>query len=219
MSAAESAGAIRSDVVAAMHRLEETGLNCGTAGNASVRLAADSFLVTPSGVKPRGLTADAIVEMSLAGTPLQAGARPSSEWRFHRDIYLSRGEVEAIVHVHSPHATALACRRLPIPQFHYMVAVAGGTDVRCADYARFGTQALSDHALSALAGRQACLLANHGMITLGATLTAAIDLALEVELLAQQYLLSLAGGTPQLLSDSEMEEALAAFAEYRDRHE
>jgi L-fuculose-phosphate aldolase len=139
---------------------------------------------------------------------------PSSEWRFHRDIYAARAEVGAIVHVHSPFATTLACLGRDIPAFHYMIAVAGGKDIRCAPYATFGTQTLSDHALRALVGRKACLLANHGMIAIGATPTDALALAVEVEALAEQYWRALQIGEPNILSDAEMIVVLDKFRSY-----
>jgi L-fuculose-phosphate aldolase len=147
--------------------------------------------------------------------PLVRGLhQPSSEWRFHRDIYLSRPEINAIVHVHSPYATALACTRRDIPPFHYMIAAAGGANVRCAPYATFGTQALSDHAVAALIDRRACLLANHGLVALGADLERARRTAVEVEELARQYLLAEQTGHLVLLSASEIDEAMAMFSSY-----
>ena len=200
-------------VCQAMRDLEAAGLNRGTAGNLSVR-THDGFLVTPSGVKPAALEPAAIVHMSADGSVLAGGMRPSTEWRFHKDIYAARTDANAVVHVHSTHATALACQRRGIPAFHYMVAKAGADSVRCSAYATFGTQALSDTALSALAGRRACLLANHGMITLGRSLQAAIDLAIEVEELARQYALASMSGEPVLLSEAEMQEVVERFKDY-----
>jgi L-fuculose-phosphate aldolase len=145
--------------------------------------------------------------------------RPSSEWRFHHDLYARRPEVNAVVHTHAPHCAALSC--LPtvqqggIPAFHYMVAAAGGADIRCAPYAAFGTQALSDLALTALEDRRACLLAHHGMIAVGQTLSAALALAVEVEWLARTYAQTLQLGTPDILSAQQMDEVLRKFADYR----
>lgn len=204
---------LRVALCAASATLERRGLNCGTAGNVSVR-TADGLLITPSGIKPERLTPSAIVAMALDGQLADAQQQPSSEWRFHRDIYAARAEVGAVVHVHSPYATALACQRRDIPGFHYMIAKAGGSSIRCSAYATFGTQALSDTALIALEGRRACLLANHGMIALGADLPRAVDLAVEVEALAQQYALALMCGTPVLLSANEMRDALQRFKTY-----
>jgi L-fuculose-phosphate aldolase len=179
---------------------------------------ANGFLVTPSGVKPARLVPESIVAMSATGDVLDRGGKPSSEWRFHRDIYAARRAVGAIVHVHSPYATALACQRRAIPAFHYMISVAGGDSVRCADYATFGTQALSDAALAALEGRRACLLANHGQIALGTTLEAAFDLAGEVEELARQYLIAGASGIPVLLDGAEMRAVAEQFKGYGAHH-
>jgi L-fuculose-phosphate aldolase len=199
----------------AMRLLGERGLNVGAAGNASVR-AAEGLLITPSAVPVEQLSPGLMVRLGAQGEVLTpAGGRPSSEWRLHRDIYAARPEVGAIVHTHSPAATGIACARRDIPPFHYMVARLGGSDVRCGRYATFGTQALSDAAVAALAGRRACLLANHGQVALGRDLTEALATALELEALAEHYLLALAAGGAVLLSAAEMEEALARFADYR----
>jgi L-fuculose-phosphate aldolase len=204
---------LRAALCVASTTLERRGLNSGTAGNLSVR-TTDGLLVTPSGVKPEHLTPSAMVAMTLDGQLADPAQQPSSEWRFHRDIYVARAEVSAVVHVHSPYATALACQRRDIPGFHYMIAKAGGSSIRCSAYATFGTQALSDTALLALEDRRACLLANHGMIALGTDLQRAVDLTIEVEALAQQYALALMCGTPVLLSASEMRDALQRFKTY-----
>lgn len=203
----------RQAVCKAMRDLEVVGLNRGTAGNASVRIDG-GFLITPSGLKPERLTPENIVHIDAFAEQIADGVNPSSEWRFHKDIYMTRSDAGAIVHVHSAYATALACQRRAIPAFHYMVAVAGGSSIRCAPYATFGTQALSDAALQALDGHRACLLANHGMITLGESLEAALDLAVEVEELARQYALALMSGEPVLLSESEMFEVIDKFKDY-----
>lgn len=209
--------ATREALCEAMRALVANGLNRGTAGNVSVR-TSEGFLVTPSGVKPKRLVPEAMVRMSASGEVLEAGMRPSSEWRFHKDIYATRPDAGAVVHVHSAYAAALACRRLGIPAFHYMIAVAGGDSIRCAEYATFGTQALSDAALVALAGRRACLLANHGLIALGRDLEAALDLAFEVEELAHQYTLASLHGAPVLLSAADMQEVMEQFKDYGTRH-
>lgn len=203
---------LRAALVETCRALADSGLTHGTSGNVSVR-CADGFLVSPTGVDYLTLAAEDVPWVSFTGTWYGALA-PSSEWRFHRDILAARPELEAIVHTHSAHATALACRGEGIPPFHYMVAVAGGKDIRCAPYATFGTQELSDAAVAALEGRRACLLANHGVIALGKTLPAALKLAGEVENLARQYLLAQLGGTPRLLSDEELGRVLAKFATY-----
>jgi L-fuculose-phosphate aldolase len=140
--------------------------------------------------------------------------KPSSEWRFHRDIMEVRPDVNAIIHTHSKYATTLACLRKDLPPFHYMIAVAGGKTVRCAPYAVFGSQELTDLALDALRGRKACLLANHGMIVAAENLKKALAIAHELELLCQQYLLALQVGEPYILSDAEMDEVLEKFKTY-----
>lgn len=193
-------------------KLADLGLNKGTSGNASL-LTKQGFLVTPSGTPIQQLTAESMVEVDMTGQAISVG-KPSSEWRFHRDIYLARPEVGAVVHTHSMFATSLSCLRNDIPPFHYMIAVAGGTDIRCAEYALFGTQALSDVAITALQGRKACLLANHGMIALGKTIEQAVDIALEVETLCEQYWRALQIGQPHILSDEEMAEVFEQFKGY-----
>ena len=202
-------------VAGAYHALARDGLILHAAGNVSVR-HGDGFLITPTGVPADALSADAIVEMAMNGT-VRSSAKPSSEWRFHRDIYKARVDVGAIVHTHSPAATALACQRRSLPPFHYMIAVAGGEDIRCADNALFGTQALSDAVLVALNGRKACLMANHGMIAIGKNLNEAMKLAAEVENLCELYQRSCVYGDPVLLSSAEMKEALVAFKSYGQR--
>lgn len=203
----------RRAVVAAMAELGRLGLNQGASGNVGRRVA-DGVLVTPSGVAFDRMGPGDVVELGPDGEIREGRLKPSSEWRFHRDLLAARPEMGAVVHVHSPHATALACLRQPIPPFHYMVALAGGTDIRVADYATFGTQALSDQALQALEGRKACLLANHGVIALGEDLTRAVSLAREVENLAQQYLLARQAGEPVCLDDREMARVLEKFRDY-----
>ncbi len=208
--------ALRMDVIATARAMNAAGINRGKSGNVSVRLAHagfDGFLVTPTGMPYDDLEPDDVVAMSLAGGA-QGTREPSSEWRFHRDIYVHRPEAQAVVHTHAPFATTLACLDRGIPAFHYMVAVAGGDDIRCAPYATFGTQALSDHALAALAGRDACLLAHHGMIALGRSLAAALALAVEVETLAEMYWRALQIGEPARLSAVEMTTVLAKFTTY-----
>jgi L-fuculose-phosphate aldolase len=185
----------------------------GTSGNLSVRIAR-GFLITPTGIPFMTMGASDLVELSADGTPRRGQLVPSSEWRFHRDIYRTRPEAGAIVHAHSPFATVLACQRRSIPAVHYMIAAAGGDSVRCADYATFGTEELSRHAIAALAGRRACLLANHGMIAIGATLDAALTLAVEVENLAAQYWRILQLGRPVVLNKREMASVLEKFKTY-----
>lgn len=204
---------LRRDLIETARRMNALGINQGTSGNLGVRAGA-GLLVTPSGVGYDEMTPADLIEMDFDGAWRCAaeGRRPSSEWRFHRDILRARPDVNAVVHAHSTHATALACLRRDIPAFHYMVAVGGGSSIRCAAYATFGTEALSQAALAALDGRRACLLANHGMIACGRDLAAALALAVEVETLAAQYCQALQVGTPKLLSAAEMKRVLAKFA-------
>jgi len=197
-------------------RMHEQGLTVGTSGNISARTDT-GCLITASGAACENLTPVELVALSLDGT-YDADHPPSSEWRFHTDIYRTRSEINGIVHAHPPFCTALACDRRDIPAFHYMVAVAGGTDIRCAPYATFGTPELSDHALKALESRSACLLANHGMIALGENLDAALGLALDVETLAEQYWRALQIGEPTILSSQEMAEVLERFSTYRAKN-
>ena len=187
-------------------------LNRGSSGNVSAR-SGDGFLVTPSGLPSASVRPEQVVAVAMDGS-CAGGLAPSSEWRIHRDIYRARPEFNAVVHVHSPFAVSLACLRRAIPPFHYMVAVAGGADIRCADYAIFGSQALSDHVLAALAGRRACLMANHGLVACGRSLELALALAIEVEGLCEQYWRASLMGEPVLLTEAEMAEALARFANY-----
>ncbi len=199
-------------IIETVRLLAARGLNQGASGNVSVR-SGDGFIVTPSGVSAEALNVDQLVAMDMDGR-WTGDWKPSSEWRFHRDIYAARPDAQAIVHCHSPAATALAVLGKPLPAFHYMVAIAGGSDVRCAPYATFGTQDLSDYAVTALEGRRACLLAHHGMITLGSTLSQALDIAVEVEFLADIYLRLLPLGEPPVLPAAEMEVVLEKFKGY-----
>ena len=196
---------LRAAIVETCRRMERAGINQGTAGNASVR-HGDGFLVTPSSLSYDLMTPEDIVEMGWDGS--YVGRRPSSEWRFHRDILRARTDVEAVVHCHSVYATTLAVHHRAIPAFHYMVGIAGGTTIRCARYATFGTQALSDAALEALEGRMACLLGQHGQIALGRTLDQALWMASEVETIARLYVQALVIGEPPVLPDEEMERVI-----------
>lgn len=207
-------GADRAALLAAARALSTTG-NVGTSGNLSVRRDA-GMLITPSGVPYEALREEHLVAVDVDGAATGRLA-PSSEWRFHRAIYAARPEAGAIVHSHSPHATALACLGRPIPAFHYEVAFAGGRNIRCAPYATYGTEALSDRVIEALAGRRACLIANHGMVCFGADLERALSLARTVEQLARIYLLALSAGEPRVLSDREMERVVAKFEDYGPR--
>ncbi|WP_038054675.1 L-fuculose-phosphate aldolase [Thioalkalivibrio sp. ALJ1] len=191
------------------------GLNQGTSGNISARLGA-GMLITPSGVRYEDLEPDDLVYVDANGRWLD-GRKPSSEWHFHRAILQARPELHAVVHVHSVYASVVAIQGRDIPALHYMVAAAGGNSIRCAPYATFGTENLSQQAVTALEGRTACLLANHGMIAAGPSLERALWLTEEVELLAQQYVLSLQIGGPQLLDDAEMERVMEKFRDYGPR--
>jgi L-fuculose-phosphate aldolase len=204
--------ALRREIILTALAMNERRINRGKSGNVSARTTG-GFLVTPTGLAYDATRPGDIVAMNYAGKALGSRA-PSSEWRFHRDIYVARPEVAAIVHAHSAFATTLACLGRAIPAFHYMVAIAGGKDIRCAPYATFGTQELSDNALAAMKGRSACLLANHGMIAAGASLAGALALAVEVEALAEQYWRALQIGAPVLLSDAEMDRVIRKFASY-----
>lgn len=204
--------ALRQELIDTAREMNACGINRGTSGNLSVRLG-DGFLVTPSGMPYSRLQPDALAWMDFDGH-WQGPYAPSSEWRFHLDILKNRPEANAVMHTHATFATTLACLGMNIPAFHYMVAVAGGKDIRCAPYATFGTQALSEHALQALQDRKACLLANHGMIALETSLPRVLALAVEVEALCEQYWRALQIGTPTLLPDAEMDVILEKFKTY-----
>jgi L-fuculose-phosphate aldolase len=202
MTTSRQEAALRRQMVATCLRMNATGINQGTAGNLSVR-CGDGFLITPSSLPYDQMKPDDIMYMDFDGQ-FVGKHRPSSEWRFHRDILRHRGDINAVLHCHSMYATTLAIHHKTIPACHYMVGVAGGTTIRCARYATFGTQALSDAALEALDGRLACLLGQHGQISLGTTLDGALWLANEVETLSRMYTQALTLGEPPILSDEEM---------------
>jgi L-fuculose-phosphate aldolase len=204
---------LRRSIVSGGRALAGRGLTPGTSGNISARRDGRGFFVSPTGMPYEGLDPADIPLVTFDGR-WYGRRRPSSEWRFHRDILACRGEIGAIVHTHSPHATALACTRRAIPAFHYMVAIAGGADIRCAPYHTFGSQALSDAALEALEDRRACLLAHHGVIALGADVDAALALAEEVEDLAMKYCAVLALGQVDILSAQEMAHVVEKFRTY-----
>lgn len=203
---------MQNELLKITQKLAELSLNKGTSGNASVR-CRDGFLVTPSGMSVEQMTAAGMVHMQFDGSYEQA-KKPSSEWRFHRDILINRPEINAVIHTHSMFATTLACLQKDIPPFHYMIAVAGGDTIRCAPYALFGSQALSDNTLTALHERKACLLANHGMIALGCDLEDALAVTIEVENLCEQYWRALQIGNPHILSEAEMREVFQQFKGY-----
>lgn len=207
----------RHQLLSASQQLANLGLNRGTSGNASLRsdnaLGQPGFLITPSGMMVEKMTLDDLVWMDFAGNA--SGIQPpSSEWRFHRDILHHKPEVNAVVHTHSMFATTLSTLRREIPAFHYMIALVGGDNVRCAPYALFGSQALSDFALNALQQRKACLLANHGMIAIGTSMEQALNMTQEVETLCEQYLRALQVGEPHILSAQEMIEVQQKFKTY-----
>lgn len=202
------------EIVAAAQRLDAAGMMPSKSGNLSVR-EGEGFVITPAALPYAQMTPADIVAVDADGIAVEgAPHRPSSEWRLHAAIYAARPEIGAVVHTHSPRATALSCARRGIPPFHYMVLLAGGP-VRCAGHATFGTAALAKACVAALADRRAVLLANHGSVAVGATLKAALTLAFEVENLAGQYLdLRAAGLKPVLLTKKELAEAAAQFADY-----
>ena len=203
---------LRQQLIATAQAMQPAGLNRGTAGNVSVR-DSDGFLITPTGMPYAKLEADDIPHMRLDGS-YQGSRKPSSEWRFHRDLYAARPHVGAVLHAHSPFAISLACLRLDIPPFHYMIARFGGDTVRCADYAIFGSQALSDAALAAMENRCACLLANHGLLVAARDLDEALALAIELEELCEQYWRACQLGQPVLLGTEEMNEVMEKFGSY-----
>jgi L-fuculose-phosphate aldolase len=203
---------LRVRIIEAARRMNASGINQGRSGNVSARIEG-GFLVTPTGVPYESLNLADLVFMRRDGQR-EGTYTPSSEWRLHRDIYERHPEVGAVVHTHSPYATAIACLRKPIPAFHYEIAFVGGNDIRCAEYATFGTQELSDHALAALQGRRACLLANHGVAALGSDVDDAFSMADKVEMLARLYWQALQVGEPVILDDAEMARVLDKFRTY-----
>ena len=203
---------LRKQIISTALQMNARGINRGKSGNVSARWK-DGFLVTPSGLPYEETKPGDIVFIDEKATA--TGKRPpSSEWRFHFDIYRHKNDVNAVVHAHSSFATTLSCLEMALPAFHYMVAVAGGNSIRCAPYATFGTQSLSDNALIALEDRKACLLANHGLIATAASLASALALAVEVEALCEQYWRALQIGKPNLLSDAEMAVVVEKFKTY-----
>ena len=202
----------RAELIATARALQPAGLNRGTAGNVSVR-HGDGYYITPTGMAYDALVEDDIPLMALDGSHV-GRRKPSSEWRFHGDLYASRPEVGAVLHAHSPFAVSLACLRLDIPPFHYMIARFGGDTIRCAEYSIFGSKMLSTVALQAMAGRKGCLLANHGMLVAGRDLAEALALAVELEELCEQYWRACQLGNPVLLSAGEMAEVLEKFKGY-----
>ena len=207
--------ALRRAIVAKSRWMNASGLNQGTSGNLSARFDG-SMLITPSATPYEAMTPDMIAAMPFDGEygTWEGPLKPSTEWRFHLDIMRARPDVGAIVHTHSTFATVLSIARKQIPAVHYMIAAFGGSTIQCAEYARYGTKELSEHALKALEGRNGCLLANHGMIALGANLDKAMWLAVELETISRQYYLSLALGAPHVLTDAQIEETAQGFSTY-----
>ena len=203
---------LRGAVVAAVQRLDALGMNRGSTGNVSAR-QGQGMLITPTGMGADGLTPQDLVWVGFDGT-VKGDWQPSSEWHFHQAAYLARPDLQAVVHTHSTHAAALACLRRPLPAFHYMVALAGGDSVPLVPYFTFGTQALSDAVAHALHERDACLLANHGLVAAGATVAQAMKVVQEIESLCEVYLKALAVGEPVLLGAEEMAVVIDKFRSY-----
>lgn len=205
---------IRAEVIAAAQALDALGFMPSKSGNLSVRTRR-GFLITPSALPYAETKPADLVEVALSGEVLRGKRKPSSEWRLHAELYAARPEAAAVVHTHSPMATALSCARQGLPPFHYLIVMGGGGDIRCSAYATFGTQALAEAGVAALAGRKAALLANHGVLAFGRSLAGAKALAMEVENLARQYLALLAAGlAPELLTPAELDEVVAQFGGY-----
>ena len=204
---------LRKDIIARCREMNSSGINQGTSGNISVRFK-DQMLISPSAMSYDLLKPEMIASTPIAGGAWEGPMKPSTEWRFHLDLLRARPDAHAVVHAHPSYCTTLAIARKPIPACHYMVAAFGGNDVRCAGYATFGTQELADLAIEAMQDRTACLLANHGMITIGDTLAKAMWRAIELETIARQYYLSLQIGGPVLLSDAEIDRTHKGFAGY-----
>lgn len=205
---------VRKDIIATCLEMNRLGINQGASGNVSVRWQ-EGMLITPSGIPYDKMEPRDIIYVAFKSNQAIGPHRPSSEWLFHRDILKRRKEVNAVIHTHSSYATAMAIHRMDIPAHHYMVAAAGGSSIRCAKYATFGTQELSKNALKALGKNLACLLANHGVIALGNSLTKALWLANEIEVLAKQYFIANQYGKPPVLDDEEMTRIIKAFASYQ----
>ena len=207
---------LREAAVAAVCKLDALGMNRGSTGNLSLRCmnsGQEGMLITPTGMGADDLRPQDFVWQGWDGT-LRGDWQPSSEWHFHQALYLARSDLHAVVHTHSTHATALACLRRPLPAFHYMVAVAGGDGVPCVPYHLFGTEALSQAVAGAMQDRDACLMANHGLVAAGATLAQAMKVVQEVESLCEVYLKALAVGEPAVLSTAEMAQVIQRFGRY-----
>ncbi|MBF86952.1 MAG: class II aldolase [Pelagibacterales bacterium] len=210
---------IKTEIINYAKKLNLTNLSPLRSGNISVRTILNNkkgFYITPSGIKYEKLKTKDIVFVSLDGKYDKEGLDPSSEWRFHQDIYKDKSTVKAIVHAHSPYSTALSSFRKNIPSFHYMVALAGGNSIKCAKYATYGTRELSVNILQALKNRYACLISNHGQVSIGSNIANAFELAEEVENLSHQYLLTMMIGKPKLLTNVEMNNVLKKIKSYKN---
>ena len=209
---------LKAEVIRYSKKLNITNLSALRSGNISVRAkdkGVDGFYITPSGMKYSSLKIKDIVFISLKGIFDKKKGKPSSEWRFHQDIYVNKKEAKAIVHAHSTCATAVSSHQKNIPAFHYMVAVAGGEDLKCTKYATFGTKQLSKNIIKALKNRSACLIANHGQVAFGDNLEKAFELAQEIENICHQYINALRIGIPKILSKKEMKIVLEKFKNYK----
>ena len=206
---------LRREIADQARAMNALGINQGTSGNVSAR-CGDRMLITPSAMPYEAMRPGDVASVSLEGDggDWRGPHKPSTEWRFHRDILRARPDADAVIHTHAVHCTALAILRREIPAVHYMIAAFGGPTIRCAPYAMYGTAELAAHAVRAMEGRNACLLANHGMIVAGPNLAKAMWLAVELEALAKQYCLALQLGDPAILSDAEIAETLRGFASY-----
>ena len=210
----------RNKIIEYSLKLNSTNLSPLRSGNISLRTNEDDkdgYLITPSGKKYETLKPDDIVFMGLNAEVENNDSpnKPSSEWRFHRDIYINKKDAQAIVHAHSPHATAVSSHGKSIPPFHYMIALAGGEDIKCAEYATFGTEDLSKNIIKALKKRTACLMSNHGQVAFGKNLEEAFELAQEIENICQQYIIALKIGQPKILSFEEMKKVLDKAKNYK----
>jgi L-fuculose-phosphate aldolase len=208
-----SEAALREEIVATARAMSASGLSPGRSGNVSARFEA-GMLITPSGLAYDAMGAGDVVHVAGNGSVAAGQRAPSTEWHFHLAAYQARPDMHALVHTHSLHATVLACAGRSIPPFHYMVAVAGGSDIPLVPYATFGTPELAAHVAEGLRARKACLMAHHGQVAMGTTLSAALELAHDVEILAEQYFKVLALGPPQLLPEAEMSVVLEKFKKY-----
>ncbi|MBD1165166.1 class II aldolase/adducin family protein [Pelagibacterales bacterium SAG-MED13] len=210
----------RNKIIEYSLKLNSTNLSPLRSGNISLRGKEndkEGYLITPSGKKYETLKPEDIIFMGLNedAENIDLTIKPSSEWRFHRDIYINKKEAQAIVHAHSPHATAVSSHGKPIPPFHYMIALAGGDDIKCAEYATFGTEELSRNVIKALKNRSACLMSNHGQVAFGKNLEDTFELAQEVENICHQYTIALRLGQPKILSFEEMKKVLDKAKSYK----